>query len=360
MFIKNSIYEILTPSGFQDFRGVQKLHKRCLLFKCEYDVNVDVSTGHTFYIDGNEVLSDDLVVGDYLDSREHGKVKILDIIHGDHKDVYDLIDVSDGNIYYGGGIVHHNCKFLGSANTVIDEATLKRLLDQPEPVPIMSQKGNFRQYKKPEQGATYLIGVDCAKGTGEHFSTMQVFKLISMNPIKLEQVAVFEDNFMDTYDFSALVDRTAKYYNDAYLMVENNGEGAAVISELWWTHENEGLVCSGTKINNLGIRATSKTKPQAVILMKKLVEDGSIDIVDVPTINQLLTFIEKGNNKFTGNGKPDDLVSALYWMPWIFKMDILEDSMEFKKTKDEDDDNYYGEIFADGDPVEEGYVILQR
>ncbi len=250
--------------------------------------------------------------------------------------------------------------FLGSANTVIDEVTLKRLLDQPEPIPIMSQKGNFRQYEKPIQGVTYLIGVDCAKGTGEHFSTMQVFKLVTLNPIKLEQVAVFEDNFMDTYDFSALVDRTSKYYNDAYLMVENNGEGSAVISEIWWTHENEGLVCSGTKINNLGIRATSKTKPQAVILMKKLVEDGSIEIIDPPTINQLLTFIEKGNNKFTGNGKPDDLVSALYWMPWIFKMDILEDSMEFQKKKDDEDDNYYGEIFADGDPEEEGYLILQR
>jgi hypothetical protein len=141
-------------------------------------------------------------------------------------------------------------------------------------------------------------------------------------------------------------------------MVENNGEGAAVISELWWTHENEGLVNSGSKAANLGIRATSKTKPQAVILMKKLIEDGSMTVVDPETIEQLLTFIEKGNNRFTGNGKPDDLVSALYWMPWIFKMDILEESIVFKK-KDEDEE-FWGDIFNDEDPETEGYEILQR
>ena len=256
----------------------------------------------------------------------------------------------------------YGCKFLGSANTVIDENTLKRLLDQPDSdIIALSEKGNFRKYANPVEGATYLIGVDCAKGTGEHYSTMQVFKLNSIAPISLTQVAVFEDNQMDTYEFAALVDKTALYYNDAYLMVENNGEGSAVISELWWTHENEGLICSGSKEKNLGIRATSKTKPQAVILMKKLVEDGSMELVDSPTINQLLTFIEKGNNRFSGNGKPDDLVSALYWTPWIFKMDILEESMEFQKANDEDD--CWGEIFggdSNTDPENDGYVILQR
>lgn len=253
----------------------------------------------------------------------------------------------------------YGCQFLGSANTVIDEDTLKRLLDQPESDYIMSEKGNFRRYQRPIQGATYLIGVDCAKGTGEHYSTMQVYRVESIKPIKLSQCAVFEDNYMDTYDFAALVHKTAMYYNDAYIMCENNGEGSAVISELWWTHENEGLVCSGSKTTNLGIRATTKTKPQAVILMKKLIEDGSMEVIDTPTINQLLTFVEKGQNKFTGNGKPDDLVSALYWTPWIFKMDILEESMEFQKKSEEEED-FWGEIFDGTDPDTEGYEVLQR
>jgi hypothetical protein len=251
----------------------------------------------------------------------------------------------------------YGCKFLGSASTVIEEDTLKRLLDQPEAEPVMNDQGNFRKYRNPEEGFTYLIGADCAKGTGEHSSTFQVYRLNSMKPISLTQVAVFEDNKMDTYSFAELLNRTALYYNDAYLMVENNGEGAAVISELWWHHENENLVCSGSKEKNLGIRATMKTKTQAVILMKKLIEDAAMEVIDQPTIQQLLTFIEK-NNKFTGDGKPDDLVSALYWMPWIFKMNILEDSMEFQKKSN--DDEFWGEIFNEEDPDNEGYEVLQR
>jgi len=256
----------------------------------------------------------------------------------------------------------YGCHFLGSANTVIDEDVLKKLLDQPDPdIIVTNEKGNFRVYEKPIQGATYIIGCDCAKGTGEHFSTMQVCRLVSVKPVKVKQVAVFEDNYTDTYDFAALIDKTSKHYNDAYLMVENNGEGSAVISELWWTHENEGLVCTGTKTVNLGIRATTKTKPRAVILMKKLIEDGSLEIIDPPTINQLLTFVERGQNKFSGNGNPDDLVSALYWTPWIFEMDILEESMEFVK-KSENNEEFWGEIISndDLDSDTEGYEIIQR
>ena len=250
------------------------------------------------------------------------------------------------------------CEFLGSSNTVIEEGVLKNLIDQAEPDYISNEKGNFRQFKKPVKDGTYVIGVDCAKGTGEHYSTMQVFRLFSIKPIKMEQVAVFEDNFMDTYEFASLINKTSLYYNNAYIMCENNGEGSAVISELWWDHGNENLVCTGTKTTNLGIRATTKTKPRAVILMKKLIEDGSMIIVDSRTINQLLTFIEKGNNRFSGNGNPDDLVSALYWSSWIFEMNIFEESKEFKK-KDEEEE-FWGDIFINDDSIEEGYEVVQK
>ena len=361
-FIKNTKYRILTPTGFQHFDGVQQLQKQIIKFECG-DIFIEVSPDHRFMIGGNEIFANTLSIGDYLEHKDRGIIQISNIIsYEDIEDVFDLVEVSNGNIYYADDILHHNCHFLGSANTVIDEDVLKKLLDQPDPdIIVTNEKGNFRVYEKPIQGATYIIGCDCAKGTGEHFSTMQVCRLVSVKPVKVKQVAVFEDNYTDTYDFAALIDKTSKHYNDAYLMVENNGEGSAVISELWWTHENEGLVCTGTKTVNLGIRATTKTKPRAVILMKKLIEDGSLEIIDPPTINQLLTFVERGQNKFSGNGNPDDLVSALYWTPWIFEMDILEESMEFVK-KSESNEEFWGEVIGtdDLDSDAEGYEIIQR
>jgi hypothetical protein len=62
----------------------------------------------------------------------------------------------------------------------------------------------------------------------------------------------------------------------------------------------------------LGIRATKITKPKAVLSMKKLIEDGNMTVIDKKTIEQLTSFIDKGNNRFGGKDLPDDLISALY------------------------------------------------
>ncbi|MFW6311604.1 MAG: hypothetical protein ACOC1K_05150 [Nanoarchaeota archaeon] len=66
---------------------------------------------------------------------------------------------------------------------------------------------------------------DIAKGTGEHYSTIQVLRIDSTSPVKLEQVATYECNTVDPYHFSAIANRIAIYYNNAYIMAENNGIG---------------------------------------------------------------------------------------------------------------------------------------
>lgn len=180
---------------------------------------------------------------------------------------------------------------------------------------------------------------DTAKGTGEHYSVCQVLKIINMNPIELEQVAVYINNEIDVYKFSDLINRMSYYYNNAYIIVENNAEGAAVVNRLWWDLENENLVNTGSKATNLGIRATRNTKPRAVLLMKKLIEDGSLKLIDVETIEELTTFVDE-NGKFFGKEKDDDAVSALYWACFIFEMSILDDSMEFKKEEKEEEDGW--------------------
>ena len=177
---------------------------------------------------------------------------------------------------------------------------------------------------------------DVAKGTGEHYSTCQVLKIISTDPFKAEQVAVFQDNYTDVYEFSNILYRLAIYYNNGYVIVENN-IGDTVISELWWNHEYMGLINEGSKKTQLGIRATTKTKPKAVLTMKKLIEDRDLIIYDINTINELTSFIDKGNNTFAGKDLTDDLVSALYWACYVVNLDILEEG-EFKINNEIEDD----------------------
>jgi hypothetical protein len=253
----------------------------------------------------------------------------------------------------------YNIEFLGSANTVIDKDSLLRLANQDYPEPIYGLGGKLRVYEKPQPGYYYILGADPSKGTGEHDACIQILKIISMKPFKTQQVAVFQDAKTDTHNFAHVLNSLSIQYNNGFIMCENNGEGSAVIQTLWWEIECENLVCEGTKASKLGVRATTKTKPIVVLLMKKLIEDGMVDIVDSETIKQLTAFIDKGNNRFAGDGFPDDLVSALYWALYFMKFDLLDESMEHKATKDIEDE-IWGFLSDKGAEEQDGYEILQR
>jgi hypothetical protein len=133
------------------------------------------------------------------------------------------------------------CKFLGSTNTVINPEVLRTLLNMDVAPRFYDLKDRLRIWEKPLDGCKYVIGVDPAKGTGEHFSTIQILRINSTLPVDLTQVATFEDNLTDVYEFSQIIHRLSIYYNNAYILCENNGEGSAVIGQLWWQWENEKL-----------------------------------------------------------------------------------------------------------------------
>ena len=84
----------------------------------------------------------------------------------------------------------------------------------------------------PIEGSLYVIGVDTSKGTGEHYSTMQVLKINSIKPFRAEQVAVFQDNSTDVYTFCDIIYRTSLYYNKAHLLIENNAEGSTIVNRI--------------------------------------------------------------------------------------------------------------------------------
>lgn len=246
----------------------------------------------------------------------------------------------------------HSCEFLGSINTVIDADVLKKLFESEQKDPILYDLlGKFRVYQKPINGAQYTLGVDTAKGTGENYSTIQVLRMDSINPIDIEQVAVYECNRTDPYHFANIINRIAIYYNNAYIMVENNAEGWTVASELHWNYENEGLVNSGSKTTDLGIRATKKSKNRAVILMKKMIENNMLVINDYKTVIQLTDFTENANGSFSCNNLNDDLLAALWWGVYIVKQDIFEEDMSFKSPEDDEDEGWG--LLSDIDDYEE-------
>ena len=242
------------------------------------------------------------------------------------------------------------CEFLGSANTVIDSDVLEQLINSYKEPILYDMDSKLRIFEKPQPNTQYVIGTDPAKGTGEHDSTCQILKITNYNPFKAEQVAVWQDSHTDIYTFANIVYRLALYYNNAHLLVENN-IGDTVVTQLWWEYEYDNLVNESSKKTGLGVRMTSRTKPRAVLLMKKLIESGDLVLVDKQTIEQLTSFIEKGNNSFGGKDLPDDLVSALYMATYIMEFQVLD---EDAKISSEIDDEGWG-ILSDVDIPEEDF-----
>jgi hypothetical protein len=101
MFAENTDYEILTPTGWKDFRGItcsgEKYTTR-LLFND--GSSIDATSGHKFSTHGKKVKLSELSIGDQIDSL-NGLKKIVDIITNSGYDtVYDIIEVKDKNHQY--------------------------------------------------------------------------------------------------------------------------------------------------------------------------------------------------------------------------------------------------------------------
>jgi hypothetical protein len=243
------------------------------------------------------------------------------------------------------------CKFLGSTATVVNHTVLEYLFTQVKEPIHLDLNDRLRIYEHPVEGATYVLGADPSKGTGKHDAAVQVLKIAALKPATAVQVAVFQDNNTDAYTLAAIINRLSIYYNNANIICENNGEGSATVGHLWWHYENGNLYNSGNKSGDIGLRSTTRTKPKAVILMKKLIEDGRLMLFDRETVKQLSAFIEDGR-KFRGKDLPDDLVDALFWATFVFDLNILEETAEIIEMKGGNDEDVWG-ILADVPEQEE-------
>ena len=103
-FIKNSRYEILTPDGWSDFKGIKRSKNVCLKFIFNDGSTFECTKEHQILIHDSWAFAKDLIVGNNL----YGKT-VIDIQQTEDQSVYDPVDVEKGNRYLSDGIVSHNC-----------------------------------------------------------------------------------------------------------------------------------------------------------------------------------------------------------------------------------------------------------
>ena len=197
--------------------------------------------------------------------------------------------------------------FFGTGDTLINAETLMAL--RANPPKSMLEGNSVYIYEETQKGHDYIMTVDVSKGRGQDYSTFNVID-ISTRPFK--QVAVYRNNTISPILFPNIIYKYAKVYNDAYVVIEANDQGAVVCNGLYYDFEYENMhVESAIKANALGIEMNRKVKRLGCSTIKDILETQKLDIVDENTILEISTFIAKGQSYEASDGNHDDLMMNL-------------------------------------------------
>ncbi len=229
------------------------------------------------------------------------------------------------------------CEFLGSIDTLISARKL-RTLSFIEP---KQRNAGLDVYKPPEEGKTYFITCDVARGTSNDYSAFIVFDITQM-PYTI--AAKYRDNEIKPLVYPQKIYDVARAYNQAFVLIEINDIGEGVANTMQFDLEYDNLVMasmrgragqvlgggfSGGKAQ-LGVRTTKAVKTVGCSNLKQLVEDDKLIVEDYDLVNELSTYIVKGQSWEADDGCTDDLVSCGFLFGWA------TDQTYFKELTDLD------------------------
>ena len=229
------------------------------------------------------------------------------------------------------------CEFLGSIDTLITPSKLRQLAYR---APVKSNAG-LDVHQNPEDGHTYFLTADVARGTQNDYSA---FVVVDVTEIPYKIVAKFRDNEIKPLLFPAKIYDVARAYNQAFVMVEVNDIGEQVANALQFDLEYDNLIMASMRGRagqvlgggfsggraQLGVRTTKAVKRIGCSNLKQMVEDNKLIVEDLEIITELSTFIVKGQSFEADEGCNDDLVACLFMFAWA------TDQQYFKELSDQD------------------------
>lgn len=207
-------------------------------------------------------------------------------------------------------------EFLGSGESVITPASIQRIekgIRDPISVDALPQPVIERPipglwcWKDVQSTHQYIMAVDTATGHGKDFS---VFQLIDVNTN--EQAAEYKYQ-IPTDQFGVIIKYIARYYNQAYVMIECNHPGPAVFNEVYLSKTDPYY---NVYARNKGKDVVSwETTPKSRVLLIeayfKDIENGYTKIYSERLLEEIKVFIWNDNGKAEAmKGYNDDLVIA--------------------------------------------------
>ena len=221
------------------------------------------------------------------------------------------------------------CDFMGSAGTLIPADILGRL----QFINPVAESNELKIYEQYTRDRKYVMTVDCAEGLGQDYSTATVFDVTEKT---YRQVAVYRSNKIAPILYPHAIIQLAQNYGNCPVIVEaNNDVGGQVSYILYYELEYENVVLfksdekrgqrEGGRRSTPGVKMNKKIKALGCANLKTLLETGLLVVNDMDTINELGTFIAKGNSYEADEGCHDDLVMNLVLFAWFAKQEWFTD-----------------------------------
>ncbi|MDG1950438.1 MAG: terminase family protein [bacterium] len=192
------------------------------------------------------------------------------------------------------------------------EVDTRNLVSTPQPCHI---------YEAPQRQAHYIVACDVAY-KGDDYSTIQVIDVDTLN-----QCAEYQGK-CDPDVFAYYIEKIAKYYNQAYVVVEANNHGLVTCFELRNQIKYPRLFESkSTKDIHVrwidykvkqgdgvpGFQTTAQSRPGVVNAMREAFRETTATVNSVRLIGEMETFIrnlKKNGREEAEKGYHDDLIMA--------------------------------------------------
>ena len=156
--------------------------------------------------------------------------------------------------------------------------------------------------------------------------------------------AKYRDNEIKPLVYPQKIYDVARVYNQAFVLIEINDIGEGVANTMQFDLEYDNLVMASMRGRagqilgggfsggraQLGVRTTKAVKKVGCSNLKQMVEDNKLIVEDYDFVNELSTFIVKGQSFEADEGCTDDLVSCGFLFAWA------TDQTYFKELTDLD------------------------
>jgi hypothetical protein len=231
-----------------------------------------------------------------------------------------------------------NTEFLGSSNTLISGYKLQQL----RYIDPIAEHDKMKIYEHPikETGEEsksdhlYCIAVDVSEGKNLDSSA---FSVIDISATPYRQVATYNSSSISPILFPTVIVNAARYYNDAYVLVEiNNNPQVADYIHSDLEYENLLKVFTGNKKPQqlsagfargiqMGLKMSTQVKQVGCSNLKTLIEGDKLLINDFDTYSELTTFEQYKTSFAAAEGANDDMAMTLVIFAWAATQKYFKD-----------------------------------